>query len=282
MVPDRVTRPEKFSATFLRTMLCITAIVSLLSSCNKKDKWIDVDPAFSQFIDAYTTGIVSKTSAIRIQLASEASTTHAVGEAVNEGLFEFSPSIKGKAFWLDARTIEFKPEGWIKANQQYTVSFKLGKVTKVPEKYSTFRFSMQTVNPSFKISDNGLRSSGVKNKMSFSGEIETADIEKGAETEKLLTATQNNKDLKITWTHNDAAKTHSYSIDNIERGSSAGIIKINWNGKPMEMDIKGEKEIAIPALGDFKVLEVMAVNDAQQYASVQFSDPIAVGQDLEG
>ena len=118
--------------------------------------------------------------------------------------------------------------------------------------------------------------------MSFSGEIETADIEKGAETEKLLTATQNNKDLKITWTHNDAAKTHSYSIDNIERGSSAGIIKINWNGKPMEMDIKGEKEIAIPALGDFKVLEVMAVNDAQQYASVQFSDPIAVGQDLEG
>ena len=126
MVPDRVTRPEKFSATFLRTMLCITAIVSLLSSCNKKDKWIDVDPAFSQFIDAYTTGFVSKTSAIRIQLASEASTTHAVGEAVNEGLFEFSPSIKGKAFWLDARTIEFKPEGWIKAtsNTQFPLSWE--------------------------------------------------------------------------------------------------------------------------------------------------------------
>jgi len=282
MVPDRVTRPEKFSATFLRTLLCITAIVSLLSSCNKKDKWIDVDPAFSQFIDAYTTGIVSKTSAIRIQLAGEASTTHAVGEAVNETLFEFSPSIKGKAFWLDARTIEFKPEGWLKPNQQYTVSFKLGKVTKVPSKYSNFRFSMQTVKPSFKIDDNGLRSSGVKNKMTFSGDVETADIETGAETEKLLSATQNNKALKITWTHNDAAKTHSYSIDNIERGPAAGNIKMTWNGSPMNMDVKGEKEIAIPALGDFKVLEVMAVNDAQQYASVQFSDPIAVGQDLEG
>ena len=42
------------------------------------------------------------------------------------------------------------------------------------------------------------------------------------------------------------------------------------------------KTIEVPAIGDFKVLNVMAMNDAEQYASVQFSDPIALGQELTG
>jgi uncharacterized protein YfaS (alpha-2-macroglobulin family) len=281
MDPDCITCPEKFSATFLRTLLCLTVTVTLFS-CSKKDKWIDVDPAFSKYIDAYTTGTVSKTTAVRIQLASDAITTHALGEEVKENLFSFSPSVKGKAFWLDARTIEFKPDSWLQTDQLYEVNFKLDKVTKVPDKYSNFRFSMKTVKPSFKISDDGLRSSGTKNKMSFSGDLETADVEEGAQVEKLLSASQNNKPLTITWQHNDATKTHHYTIDNIERGTSAGNIDIRWNGSPMNMEVKGEKQVAIPAVGDFKVLNAIAVNDAQQYASVQFSDPIAVGQDLAG
>lgn len=275
-------RPEKFSVTFLGKLLCIAAAVILFASCNKSDKWIDVDPAFSQYIDAYTTGTVSKTTGIRIQLAGDASTTHAVGEVVKEDLFDFSPSVKGKAFWLDARTIEYKPESNLKADQLYTVSFKLGKVTKVPSKFSNFKFSLKTVRPSFKISDNGLRSNGTKNKMNFSGELETADVEDGKQVEKLLTASQNNKDLKITWQHNDAAKTHGFVVENIDRGSAVSNLDLRWNGQPMGMDVKGDKSVAVPAVGDFKVLEVLAVNEAQQYASVLFSDPVAVGQDLDG
>ncbi len=278
----RVTRSKKFNATFLGIFLCLTSIVSFFASCNKSDKWIEVDPAFSQFIDAYTTGVVSKTTSIRIQLSTDASTTHAVGEAVNENLFDISPSVKGKAFWLDARTIEFKPAKWLKPNQQYNVSFKLDKVTKVPSKFAQFKFSLKTVKPSFRIADNGLRSSGNKNKMSFSGVLETADIETGTELEKLLSASQNNKALSIKWQHNDATKSHVFNIENIERGSTVSNCTISWNGSPMNMDSKGEKSIAVPAIGEFKVLEVMPINEAQQYASILFSDPIAVGQDLEG
>ncbi|HMK03082.1 MAG TPA: MG2 domain-containing protein, partial [Ferruginibacter sp.] len=281
MDPDREPRNKKFEVTFLRTLLCLIVIASLFS-CSKKEKWIDVDPAFSKYIDAYTTGVVSKTSAVRIQLSADANTTHAVGEEVKESLFSFSPSVKGKAFWMDARTIEFKPEQHLKSDQLYEVSFKLGKVTKVPDKFSGFKFSIKTVKPSFKISDDGLRSSGTKNKMSFSGNIETADVENGTQIEKLLTITQNNKPLKITWQHNDATKTHRYSIENIERLKSVSNMIVLWDGKPMHIELKGENTVAVPAVGDFKVLEVVAMNEAQQYASVQFSDMIAIGQDLNG
>lgn len=253
-----------------------------LFSCGKKDKWVDVDPAFSKYIDAYTTGTVSKTSAVRIKLAENANTTHAVGEAVKEDLFDISPSVKGKAYWLDARTIEFKPESWLKPDQLYQVAFKLGKVTKTSDKFSDFNFSMKTVKPSFKVGNDGLRASGVKNKMSLSGELETADIEDGKQVEKLLTASQNNGTLKINWQHNDATKSHRYTIENIDRAKLEGKIELRWDGKPMTMDVKGNEILAVPAVGDFKVINVVAINDAQQYASVQFSDMIAVGQDLTG
>jgi len=278
---DRSPRNQKFSATFLRSLLFFSLTIFVFS-CSKKDKWIEVDPAFSKYIDAYTTGTISKTSAVRIKLAADAKTTHTVGEAVKESLFDISPSVKGKAYWLDARTIEFKPETWLKPDQLYEVNFKLGKVTKTESKFSDFKFSMKTVTPSFIVNDGGLRASGVKNKMSLSGFLETADVENGKEVEKLLTAFQNNKTLKIDWQHNDASKSHRFTIENIDRLKSASSIELRWDGKPMNMSPRGENIIAIPAQGDFKVLDVVPVNDAQQYASVQFSDMIAIGQDLNG
>ncbi len=281
MDSDRVQPAEKFRVTFFSGMLFFT-IITLLFSCSKKDKWIEVDPAYSRYIDAYTTGVISKTSAIRIQLAADANTTHTVGEELKEKLFDFSPAIPGRAYWLNARTVEFKPDNWLTPDKVYEVNFNLGEVTKVPEKYSKLRFNIKTVKPSFKVREHGLRSTGIKNKMSLAGELETADIEKGADIERLLSAFQNNRSLKINWQHNDAVKTHLFTIDNIERGSVANNLLLNWNGQPMGMEVKGESTIAVPAAGDFKVLNVVAMNEAQQFASVQFSDPIGVDQDLTG
>ena len=281
MDSDRMPRSEKFSVTFFRPVVFLSLFLTLFS-CNKKEKWINVDPAFSKYIDAYTTGTISRNTSVRIQLSGDANTTHAVGEEVKENLFDFSPAVKGKSVWLDARTIEFKPDSYLAQDQLYQVSFQLGKVTRVPENYSNFKFSIKTIKPSFRISDDGLRSSGTKNKMMLTGDLETADVEEGPLLEKLLTASQENKALTISWQHNDATKTHHFVIDNITRNSSVSNIDLNWNGRSMNMDVTGTKQLAIPAVGDFKVLEVVALNEAQQYASVQFSDPIAIGQDLAG
>jgi hypothetical protein len=107
----------------------------MVISCSQKKKWIEVDPAFSKYIDAYTSGIISKASSVKIQLSADASISHPTGEVPAESLFEFSPAVKGKAFWLDARTIEFKPEKNLAENKLYQVSFKLGEITNVPSRF---------------------------------------------------------------------------------------------------------------------------------------------------
>lgn len=280
MDPDPALRSQKLPLTFKRIVL-FCAAATLFFSC-KKSTWIEVDPAFSQFIDAYTTGVVSKTASVVIHLAAQTNTTHVVGEAVKENLFSWSPSVKGKTVWVDATTVEFKPDEPLKPDQLYEVHFKLGKVTKVPSKFSDFAFSLKTIKPSFTVSDEGLRSSNEKNRMFLTGSIETADMEAGKKIESVLTAVQGGKNIPISWQHNDGAKTHQFTISQIQRKSQVGEIQLLWNGKPADMEVSGEKKIAIPAQGDFKVLEITAVNEAQQYASVQFSDPIAIGQDLTG
>jgi uncharacterized protein YfaS (alpha-2-macroglobulin family) len=270
-------------SAFLFCLFIIVGFTIFIPSCSKKTvSWKSVDPAYSKYVEAYSTGVVSKTSAIRVQLASNASTTHSVGEEVKEKLFDLSPSVKGKTIWVDARTIEFKPEKNLAPDQLYEVNFKLGKVTQVSDKFSELVFNIQTIKPAFKVSNNGLRSGDSKDKMFLDGSITTADAEDIIQVEKLLTATQNSKTYAITWQHSNNNKTHLFNIANIQRNNNEQYLLLQWNGNALDIKNNGEQKLLIPAVGDFKVLNVVAVNDAQQYASVQFSDPIAIDQDLTG
>ena len=92
-------------------------VFMLMFACNKKEKITGVDPAFSKYIEGYTSGVISKAAAIRIRLAAEAPSTHVLNEVLKDPLFSFSPSVKGKAYWVDARTIEFKPDEYLTPGQ---------------------------------------------------------------------------------------------------------------------------------------------------------------------
>lgn len=276
----KLTNPNQLLNFVVISFLFIFLIP--IHSCNRKAKLINVDPAFSQYIEGYTSGIISKTASVKIKLVTDATTTHAIGEVSDNSLLTVSPSVKGKIVWLDARTIEFTPEKAFAPDQLYEVSFDLGKTTKVPDAYKNFKFNFQTIKPSFQVTDDGLRSTGAKDKMFLPGTLETADIEDNASIEKLLRASQNNKNLKITWQHNGNDKTHQFKVEEILRGSTDQPLTLYWDGSPMKMDVKGNKSLEVPAVGNFKVLNVVAKNNEEQYASVQFSDPILVGQELSG
>ena len=98
-------------------LLLIISVTTILYGCKNSKKLISIDPAFSQYIEAYTSGTVSKKSTIRIQLASDAKTTHTLNEPIDKDLFSFNPSVQGKAYWIDARTIEFRPEKDLEVNK---------------------------------------------------------------------------------------------------------------------------------------------------------------------
>lgn len=258
-------------------IICYTTFFA----CTTKQKLVDVDPAFSKYIDAYSAGVVSKKSAIRIQLAADANTTHTLNETIKENLFAFSPSVKGKAYWIDARTIEFKPEQDLEADKLYEVNFVLDKVMKVPSEYETFKFNIHTIKPSFEVQENGLRCNN-NDVMTLTGQVLTADVEESTKVEKLLQAKLNNTDIKISWQHNEVNKLHTFTITNINKTNTELPLVLAWDGSPLNSQQKDSKQINVPAKGDFKVLAVHPIGDDEQYALVQFSEPLAIGQTFDG
>ena len=238
---------------------------------------------FSKYIESYTTGFISKQNPILIKLAGTVQVSHEQGQELSNTLFDFSPSIKGKAFWVDERTIEFRPSGKLDPDKKYEATFHLDKVLKVEDDYQDFKFDFQTIKPDFSIDFAGLTSATNTSAdlMKLSGTLETADNEDNAGVEKLLTVNYDNP-VKVSWQHNPTAKTHQFTITGIARSKLAQSINVKWDGGALDIEKKGAENFEVPAVGDFKVLAIRAVQDNDQYVSVQFSDPIMVGQILSG
>ncbi len=274
-----------------RLLLIITGLViavlvslSVFSKMHSSHTDEKENPAFSAYISAYTSGIISKESTIRILLNNDMETPIEIGKPVDKKLFDFSPSIKGTAVWVDSRTIEFRPDKPLPGNTEYKAEFYLSDILEVPSEFETFNFDFQTMQQSFEVFTDKMTTTDKKTlrMQRLDGTLSTADVADVAAVEKIVSVTQDGKSLPVTWTHEPDKTTHHFSVDGIVRSEKAGSIELKWDGSGIDTDIKGSKTIEIPALGDFKVMDVKVVQSTEQYAVLQFSDPLMEGQNLEG
>ncbi len=259
-------------------------LLILLSACGKKEQTAVSDPlVFADYIESYTSGTISRTGTVRVRLTEQQNLTHTLNEPVSGDVFAFSPAVNGKAYWLDARTIEFRPEKELLPGSAYNVAFNLGSLVKTAAQQEKFTFRLETIKPAFTMKENGLRSlNGSNDLMELTGVIETSDIENGQQVEKIITASLDAKPLKISWNHREADRMHEFTISPITRAASSKPLQLITNGKPISSTITSTSTLNVPAIGDFSVLRVSAVQENESYVLVQFSDPLESGQDLRG
>ncbi|MBO9729327.1 MAG: hypothetical protein J7623_11880 [Chitinophaga sp.] len=268
--------------TVVAALFLFMASLLIVSGCRTTRK--EMNPEFARYIEAYTAGIISKQSAIRIHLTGQTNVTHTQNETLDKEVFEFSPAIKGKSYWIDATTIEFRPDENLQPGKTYQANFKLGKIIDVPKELKSFDFEFKIIKPSFSIENFGLKASSnnTLDRMTCTGAIYTADVEDPQAIEKVLTAQYGGKSLPVTWQHNATERTSRFTIANIARANIGRNLELNWNGTPLKVDNNGKTTIEVPAVGDFKVLDVKAMADPEQHLLVQFSDPVSMAQTLEG
>ena len=243
-----------------------------------------INPAFGEYILSYTAGVVPSGSYMRIVLASEVVDSSGIGQESSTKLFDFSPSLKGKAFWLDKRTIEFRPDGRMTSGQVYEAKFQLAKLMKVPDDLKEFDYTFQVIPQNFELIVDNVKPY-VKTELQrqkIEGTLVTADFAENEAVEKTLTADQEGKSLKITWTHAADGKQHVFVVEDVARKEQASKVKLSANGKSMGIENTDEQEVEIPALGDFKVMNTKIVQNPSQYVILQFSDPLKEKQNLDG
>jgi len=259
-------------------------IIILISGC-KKQKPIDVDPAFGKYISSFTSGVISAASGIKINLNDDVVLLELDAETEFASLFKISPSIEGEFQWVGPRSLEFIPKADLPRNTVFEAQLDLGEIAQVDAGFEVFKFGFRTMGQNFNVSTADLRYYDNTNLKSLylNGSLSTWDVADIANTELTVTAEQNGKNLPISWMHDSGRRIHSFIVDSISRSESASSVEIKWNGKALEVkDNDGSVHREIPALGDFKVLEVNAITQPEQFIEVQLSDPLSANQNLNG
>lgn len=243
-----------------------------------------INPAFGAYISSYTSGVVSSGSTIRVVLANDGVDSTALGKETSVKLFSFKPAINGKTVWLDKRTVEFVPEKRMTSGQIYEVRFQLSKLMTVQKDLSEFEYTFQVMPQNFEVSIDNVKPY-VKTELTrqkIEGTLSTADFAESALVEKTLAAVQDSKALKVTWTHATEGKQHLFVVEDVSRKEEASKVKISISGKALGIENASEKEVEIPALGDFRIMSAKVAQNPGQYVVLQFSDPLREKQDLKG
>ena len=264
-------------AVFFITALSICGLTYYSSSSAKNDSGF-INPAYKEYISAYTAGYVSVESKILIVLQEETTAEIEEGKEVDNNLFDFSPSIEGKLTWIDKKTIEFKPATKLNSNQTYKASFHLGNVLSVSDDLKEFEFEFATLKQAMEITIDEYKA-GENNTLQIEGTLTTADYADNLLVEKTTQASQASSSLQIKWLHENST-THHFIINNVVKGK--GNVTLSYNGESIGAAEKNSQEITIPNATEFTLLNVLINNEPDQFITLQFSDRIDPNQNLDG
>lgn len=256
------------------------SLLALLSfyliGCSDPEEKIETDPAFGEFIFAYTSGVISANDPILVQLAQPYDGALKTDDALPDNLFSFEPKIDGKTIWLNESTLKFIPNQKLPGNTNYLGKLDLSTLMDVPKDMEIFKFQFQTIRQDMSVYVDGLEaySPADLTRVMLKGKIHTADIIDTEEIKKAIQVKQGDKNLEFTL-FSESDRIFALTIENIVRGEERSNVTIHWSLSGDEKEGSGDKVVEIPSLSDFEVMNVKVDRGAEQAVTVYFSDPLA-------
>ena len=271
---------RSISATGLLLLIMMTVG---LYSCTRTQKDIIPSADYAPYVNAYTGGVISQNSTIRIELTHDQPMVDLNSELKNNP-FSFSPSLKGKAYWVSNNTIEFVPEeGALKPGTLYEGTFRLGDFIEVDKKLKEFNFSFRVQERNFTLQLESLPITAAQpDEINIKGEIRFSDVVKKEEVEKMLTASDGKKSYPVEVTATDNLTRYQFSIRQIPREADDYPLTITANGNPAGIDRKQSEEVLIPAKDCFRFMSAERIEQPENGIEIVFSAPLSTTQDLKG
>ena len=206
---------------------------------------------------------------------------------LKENPFSFSPSLKGKAYWVSNNTIEFVPEaGILKPGQFYEGTFQLGKFVEVDGRLKEFKFSFRVQEPNFSLNIEPLTTADINShseQVGIKGEIRFSDAAKKEAVEKMLVAGNGKgQTYPVNITPTDNPTRYQFEIIGILREEEDYELEIKADGTPAGIDRKLTESVLIPSKNSFRFLSAKRIEEPENGIEIVFSDPVSTTQDLKG
>jgi uncharacterized protein YfaS (alpha-2-macroglobulin family) len=264
------------------SVLTLIACVFLIACSTRNKKQVSDTVAFTQYISAYTSGVISINDDIQLDLNS--APNEAIPEQLPADLFQFEPSVTGKTTITNGHLLIFHPDKPFGSGQIYSVTFNLGLLKAVPEKLKQFTFQIKTPVADFSVGSVEIRSFRMNNELNteISGSVIVSDVFPIEKVEQLIQAEQEGAILPVRWDHTLSKTQHQFVFSDVKRTKETGKVQLRWNGNPIEADRKGDQEVVIPALDKFTLLSTQVLPGSNPSIELTFSDPLDPDQETEG
>lgn len=239
---------------------------------------------YAPYVSAYTGGGISQTSSIRVEFAQEQPDVE-IGTEVKGNPFNFTPSVKGKAYWENNKTIEFVPdEGALKSGILYKATFKLGDFVEVEKHLQKFEFTFQVVERNFSIDLKSLYiHASDPEVVTIKGELRFSDVVSLEEVQKMIKLKASDKqELKAEVSPTEHHLIYTFEVNNVKKGAQDVTVEVEVNGAPLKVDKVISRTVTVPAKSRFTFLSANRITDPENGIEVVFSEPISSSQDLKG
>lgn len=233
---------------------------------------------YSEYVTAFTGGVIRSTDPIFIRLDEGVINLKDSLKTSLQDVIKISPACPGTVSLKEGNTLEFTPDAPFKNGNTYKVSLALGKITTVPKKLGTFTFDVKILPLTYSFLGGELNTNPEDaTTFYYTGTIQNSDITRDEEVEKLVSAELDNKSIAITWEHE--TYSHRFTVQHIERNNGVRCLRLMFDEKVQNGDIE---EIAIPAIGDFYVIDVKPLNEEASSLNIILSDKVDPSQNLAG
>lgn len=265
----------------LKTCYVTTCLSFLLLFVGCESKNVDSEGVpFSPYVEAFTSGKVSRYATIYLVFNQELSTEKMVDTELPK-LIKIKPEVKGTFSFENNTTISFKPTEPLNRNTEYKVTADMSGWFDAKGEDKIFAFKLTTLPLNIRA---GLESinvnTGNEDGYNIVYSISTPDREAPETIESLIKLSEQ---AEMAWTHNADEKNHQLTIVNIPAGAD-GSRDLKLSIAPNKLGVKEEGIIttSIPAVDDFSVYEARYNKEPERYIEITFTHSLDDSQTLSG
>ena len=269
-------------------VLLAMALLLLVPSCGKKNSTTSsstpsviveqlrpLSEALLPLLDGFTSGAIAKGEPIVVRFKGAEAMKVKYGDELPSKAFSFTPSLKGKAVWIDETTIGFQYDD-IDPNQNYTCNFRISDFVETNETEPLqFGFAVRRQNFSLV----GAYPVCVdSDKMDYTLRVAFVNPVE-VEVEQIVDA--NTRKAYSLTSRSVGGNVYDIDICGISRKDAESTLKVTLDGTPIEAKKSVTYELPIYAKNDFKPVKFDVDNTAGQ-ATLYFTQPLKQGQNLNG
>ena len=254
-------------------------------ACNQSDhKAQEHDVAFTKYIAAYSSNIISVKDEIIIKLQVPSTSFTEAGASIGDNIIKTKPAVQGQTYWINNKTLAFKPDKGFQPGTAYSVSFSLGELLNVPSPLQTFNFGVMTKKQAINLVVDGV-SPYTDDELkwnSLTATLYSYDFMEAKEVSQLIEVSVSDRLLPIQWNHDATGTEHTLRVDSIERKDARQEINIKLISNEYSLKQGKNVKLTLPGLKEFAVMDIIVVQEPEQHITIKFSDALKTDQDLTG